>query len=186
MATISPEKKVIDLKHPETERAERREAEMDAEAASWVKLDWVAYEYDHEPKERRWFIIGGIAAAVLILISLYSGNYFFALFVALAALVVYLYANRPPKEVYCSITPHGIQIGQRLFEFESLASFWIFYEIGGIKHLSLQSKRAFLPFIRVPLGDVHPAELRTTLRRFVPEREHEESLVEILSRLVGF
>src|SRR3989338_3047486 len=188
MVIKSPERKVIDLKHPEMEREEKRIAEREAEelATSAVLLEWLTFEYDHLPKGRRWFIWGGAAAALLILVGLYTRNYFFTIFVALAAFVVYLYAVRPPKEVYCAVTPRGVQIGRRIFEFESLVSFWIFYEVGGMKHLSLHSKKALLPFIRVPLGEMNPVELRTTLMRFVPEEEQEESFAEIIGRLVGF
>ncbi len=189
MVTISPDKKVIDLKHPGMERKEAREAEVAREIASYmpeVLLEWQAHEYEHAPKGHSWFLWGSVAAAALIIIGALTRNYFFILFIAVAAIVVYLYAKRPPKEIYCAITSRGVQIGRRMFEFENLNSFWIFYEVGGIKHLSLESKKALLPRLRVPLGDANPVELRRTLIKFVNEVEHEESLVDIFSRMAGF
>lgn len=189
MARTSPDRKVIDLKHPEAERKEKREAETEREIASYlpeVLLEWQALEYEHAPKERHWFIWGAIAAALLLLVAVFTKNYFFAIFVAVAAFVVYLYATRPPREIYCAITSRGVQIGRRLFEFENLKSFWIFYEVDGIKHLSLESKKALVPFLRVPLGEADPVELRTTLIRFVDEAEHDESLADIVARRIGF
>ncbi|KKW30921.1 MAG: hypothetical protein UY75_C0021G0001 [Parcubacteria group bacterium GW2011_GWC2_52_8c] len=189
MVTISPERKIIDLKHPGMERQEAREAETAREAASYmpeVILEWQAYEYEHSVKSPKWFLWGSVAVAALVIIGALTRNYFFILFIAVAAFVVYLYAKRPPKEIYCAITSRGVQVGRRMFEFENLNSFWIFYEVGGIKHLSLESKKALLPRFSVPLGDADPVTLRRTLIKFVNEVEHEESLADIFARMAGF
>ena len=189
MVTKSPDPKVIDLKHPEATRRELRAAEIEEELADFIPppiLEWWTLEHDHIPKEGRWFLYGGIAAVVLAIIGLLMQNYFFVLFVVVASLVVYLYAKRHPQEILCSISAHGVQIGRNVYDFESLHSFWIFYELDGIKHLSLESKKALLPRFSVPLGDADPVTLRRTLIKFVNEVEHEESLADIFARMAGF
>ena len=189
MVTKSPDPRVIDLKHPETTRRELRAAEIEEELADFIPppiLEWWTFEHDHIPKEGRWFLYGGIVAVILALIGLLMQNYFFVLFVAVASLVVYLYAKRHPQEILCSISARGVQIGRNVYDFESLHSFWIFYELDGIKHLSLHSKKAMIPFVRVPFGEMNPVRLREVLIEYVPEAEHEESFADIIARMVGF
>src|SRR5438105_2678498 len=159
MPTKSPHPKVVDLKHPETARIERRREDIEAAVARALPaqlIEWETVEYDHTPKDQRWFVIGGIVAAIFFFYAIFTANYFFALFVLLATFVVFLYARRAPQPLICSVTSHGIYLGRSLYEFDHLHSFWIFYHADGIKHLSLHSKRAMIPFVRVPLGQVDP------------------------------
>lgn len=160
--------------------------EKHPEARPGVLLEWEALEYDHLPKDKRWFLIGGVIAAAIILYGLFTANYFLSLLTIIAGFLVFVYAVRPPKMIYSAVTSRGVQIGRRIFLYEDLNSFWIFYEAAGMKELSLESKKAVVPFIRVPLGEIDPVEIRELLIRFVPERQHEESFAETIGHLVGF
>lgn len=160
--------------------------EKQAEVNSGVIFEWEALEYDHLPKDKRWFVIGGAIAAVIILYGLFTANYFLSLLTIIAGFLVFVYAVRLPKMIYSAITSRGVQIGRRIFLYEDLNSFWIFYEAGGLKELSLESKKAVVPFIHIPLGEADPVQIRELLIRFVPERQHEESFTETIARLVGF
>lgn len=182
-----PERKIIDVKHPETERMEARlKQELPPVPDDEILAEWDAWEYEHAPKSRRWFVVGGLAAFALLLFSIVTGNLLFAVFVALASFVVYIYALRPPKLVRCLITPDGVQIGRRIFEFDQLKSFWIFYEVSGIKEISLESKKAVMPHIRIPLSGMNPVKIRQALVRYIPEIRQEESSADIIARILGF
>lgn len=160
--------------------------ERRVEPAPGVIFEWEALEYDHLPKDKRWFLIGGTIAAGIILFGLFTANYFLSLLTVIAGFLIFVYAVRPPKMIYSAITSRGVQIGRRVFLYEDLSSFWIFYEAGGLKELSLESKKAVVPFIHIPLGKADPVEIRELLIKFVPERQHEESFTETVARLVGF
>lgn len=182
-----PERRIIDVKHPEVERAEARMAsEAFPELGDEILAEWEAWEYEHIPKDRKWFIAGGIVALGLLLFAIITGNFFFAVFVLLASLVVGLYALRPPAVVRCAITPDGVQIGRRIFDFDQLKSFWIFYEVSGIKEVSLESKKTVMPHIRMPLGAMDPTEVRYILITYLPEVRQEESSADIIARILGF
>lgn len=184
---IKPVINLRDLRAVPTAPAPRIEPEeKQAETSPGVILEWEALEYDHLPKDRRWFLISGVIAAAIVLYGLFTANYFLSLLTIIAGFLVFLYAVRPPKMIYAAITSRGVQIGRRIFLYEDLNSFWIFYEAGGIKELSIESRKAVVPFLRVPLGDTDPVTVREHLIRFVPERQHEESFSETISRLVGF
>lgn len=175
------------MKHPEIERAERHVVEETfPEFGNEILAEWEAWEYEHIPKDRTWFIAGGIVALGLLLFALITGNLLFAVFVLLASLVVGLYALRPPAIARCTITPDGIQIGKRIFDFDQLKSFWIFYEVSGIKELSLESKKTVMPHIRMPLGAMDPVRVRQILVTYLPEVRQEESSADIIARILGF
>jgi hypothetical protein len=146
-------------------------------------LAWTAEKNAMSEEERRGrniIIVGG--AFLIALVSVFAGNYLLALFIALAAFVLYAGAGRKSNAVKCAITPRGIKIENRVYEFSDLKSFWIFYEPPETKELSLESKKTMMPIIRAPLGDTDPMKLREMLLRFIPEKKHEESLTDIIGR----
>ena len=85
-----------------------------------------------------------------------------------------------------SVTSHGIRVGSRLYPFEDLRSFWIFYDPPLFKEISLRSKKTFMPVIRAPLGELDPIRLRHILLRFLREEEEETSVVDIIAKRLGF
>lgn len=135
---------------------------------------------EEERKGRNIIIMGG--AGVIALAALFWGNYLLVIFIALAAFVLYAGAGRKPGAVKCAITPRGIKIENRVYEFSDLKSFWLFYEPPEIKELSLESRKTAMPYIKVPLGDTDPVKLREMLMKFIPEKKHEESLTDIIGR----
>lgn len=146
-------------------------------------LEWSSTERtlnDEERRGRNIIIVGG--GGVITLVSLLVGNYLLAIFIALAAFVLHTSGSGKSKTVKCAITPQGVKIENRVYEFSDLKSFWIFYDPADVKELSLESKRTAMPLVRAPLGDANPVKLRETLLKFIPEKKHEESLSDIIGR----
>ena len=54
------------------------------------------------------------------------------------------------------------------------------------KELSIESKKMFMPYLRAPLGDNRPDEIREALSKFLPEEKQQESFITIISHLVRF
>ena len=98
----------------------------------------------------------------------------------------YVYANKEPRIVKFRIDEKGIEIDGRLYEYDGLRSFWIFYNPPEEKDLSLRSKKTIFPYIRIPLANENPNELRKYLLKFLPEKRHSESIVDIFMRRAGF
>ncbi|MBI2053042.1 MAG: hypothetical protein HYT34_02235, partial [Candidatus Ryanbacteria bacterium] len=67
-----------------------------------------------------------------------------------------------------------------------LKSFWVFYTPGGVKELSLKLEKALAPYLRIPLGDANPNEVRTFLLNYLPEKKQEDSLIDALMRYLQF
>lgn len=124
-------------------------------------------------------LLGGIGAALF-------KNFVFAILLGIAGGLLIAQAFRMPRTVRLAITSRGIRIQNRLYEFESLASFWIFYDPPLTTELALLSKKTFMPVIRVPLGGTDPVPLREILLRFLAEKRQEESAIDIIAKRLGF
>ncbi|MDP3727402.1 MAG: hypothetical protein Q8R35_02045 [bacterium] len=149
-------------------------------------IDWEAPEFDPDAAGSALqllagalLIIGGIAAA-------FFKNFLFALLLVISGGLIIGHAFRIPREIRFALTGRGIRVGNRLYEYESLESFWIFYDPPLFKELSLRSRRTVMPDVRVPLGELDPLQLRKILLRFLREEEQQLSLVDIVAKRMGF
>jgi len=147
---------------------------------------WEAFEYEKKEKSKTWFIIPAIIAIGLGILGILTDSYLFTILVILAFLTFYIYANKPPRMIKFKIDGKGIEIDNRFHEFDSLRSFWIFYDPPLEKTLSIRSKKTFFPYVHIPLADEKPAEIRKFLLKFLPEKRHRESIIDIWMKRIGF
>jgi len=147
---------------------------------------WEAPEYERKEKEKSWFIIPAIIAVAICVFALLTDNYLFMILVILSFFAFYIYGNKPPRIVKFKINEKGIDVDGRPHEFEHLRSFWIFYNPPSEKILSFRSRRTFFPYVRIPLADENPVEIRKFLLKFLPEKKHQESIIDIFMRRIGF
>lgn len=75
-------------------------------------------------------------------------------------------------------------MNREIYEFNNMHSFWIFYEPPHIKLLSLHMKGKFVPYIHMPIHEEDPVKIREILLDFIPEVQHEMTLVDTLERLL--
>lgn len=107
------------------------------------------------------------------------------IFLMLSAFVLLLQANKKPEITEIWIGRKGVSVGSKLYQYKELRSFWIDYNPHGIKELSLQSIKWYVPYIKIPLEQEDPLKIRDLMISFVPEKMHEQSLADILGRKLG-
>jgi len=149
-------------------------------------FEWQALEFDKTEKNKSWFILPGIIAIILGIIALLIDNILLLILILLGFFNFYIYAKKAPRTITFKINEKGVEIDGKLHEFENLRSFWVFYNPPEEKELSLRSKKTFFPYIRIPLAEQNPNEIRKYLLRFLPEKRHKESLIDIWMRRIGF
>ncbi len=175
---------VVDLRKTKKIKVETEQPENQNIAPT--KIEWVAPEFIKYKKGKKWFITAGLIALTILIIAVLTKNFLLAVATIFASLAVYVYSLKEPREIKFSISGKGVQIDNQIHRFENLKSFWIFYDPPEVKELSIRSKKTFIPYIRIPLDDQNPAEIRKFLLRFLPERIHKESIIEILARKARF
>lgn len=139
-----------------------------------------------QPSIKNAVLIAIALFAIATLVEIFQKNLITTTFFALLGVVILLNASkkRQPKEF--EIGPLGIKTNDFLHRYGELKSFWIEYEPTlGIKELSLQTKKWYMPYIKIPIDEQNPVQLRLILLEFLPEVEHKDSLVEILARKLG-
>jgi len=170
--------KLIKLKENESDKKYSNGAED--------HLKWSAPEFTHYSKSKSWFMVTGLIAFGLLLWALLTKNILFALLIGLSYFSVVTYALKKPKAVELAITSKGIKVDKTLYSFDNLKSFWIFYDPPELKELSLRSKKLMMPYVKIPLGEENPAEVRRILIKYLPEKKQEESLIDSLARQLRF
>lgn len=149
------------------------------------RLAWQAPTFYFNPQKRylSLVVLGLMAGAVAMFVMRYDT--LTAVTTALASLVLLLYSNQKPTSHQIVVDHTGIRIGDAVYRYPELRSFWIHYIPGGPKELSLESTRWYKPYVKIQLADQNPIELRSLLISFLPEKEHEESLADVIGRKLG-
>ncbi len=145
-------------------------------------IKWQAPEFEQQEKSKSWFLIAGLIALGLFSWAVLTKNFIFALLIALAYFSISVYAIKRPKEIKLAVTSRGVRVGNTLYEYDNLRSFWIFYNPPHIRELSIRSRKTIMPYIKIPLGETNPVKIRKALVKYIPERKQEESLIDNLAR----
>lgn len=149
-----------------------------------VLIFWRAREFEKKERHPRWhWIFFGILFA-LVLYAFLTSNLIMSIIFILFGFLFYFYEKNEPKEYTFGVNNEGVFAQDRIYSFDSLENFWIFYEPGGIKELSLKSQKTFMPYISLPLGATDPNKIRDILLKRLPEKEHEKGLMSILERIL--
>jgi len=186
-----PKKNALNLRKTLAESREKGNAATKKTLAEHVEKASVlhAFKVSEEKNPANLLILGVTALLGIALIAYFafSGNYLAAFFFLLAGmLVAYGIYQKKPREVICKIRVQGVQINRDLYPYETLKSFWIFYDPPHHQELSIRSRKAFTGgYIKISLGDEDPVKIREILIKFLPERKQEEALVDVFARLVG-
>lgn len=149
-------------------------------------FSWEAPEYEHTEKHPKWYWVTGAALLAIVVYAIITDSVLMAITFILIGMLMYIYAEREPRQIRMEISPNGIVVDRQIYDFDDLKSFWIFYEIeAGFKVLSLHSKKTFLPHIHIPVGEANPIVIREVLLNYLPEIRQEMTIVDKLSLLIG-
>lgn len=150
------------------------------------EFEWEAPEFEKTEKNKSWFILPAVIVIILGIIALATDNILFLILILLAFFTFYIYAKKEPRNIKFKINEKGIEVDSRLYVFDSIRSFWIFYNPPIEKEISFRSRKTFFPYVKITLADQDPNEIRKYLLRFIPEKRHKESLIDIWMRRIGF
>ncbi len=150
-----------------------------------ILVSWTTPEFVQQDKSPAWFWALGIICVALAIVSLLMKNYFFILIIALSAFLIYIQAKKQPRKIEIKISSKKLTIDEKDYEYSEFKSFWIFDD-PQLHYLNLVSKKLIQPQIQIPLGGQRPESIREILKKFIPEREQEETLTDIITRKIKF
>ena len=149
-------------------------------------ISWSGPLTYHEPDMRLVWVVTVILFALAALAQIYQRNVITTVFFGLLGVMILVQTKKKPVIGQVEIGPLGVKINEQIHGYRDLKSFWVDYQPHrGIKELSLQSRKWYLPYIKIPIGDQNPIKIRAFLIGFIPEIEHQETLADALGRRLG-
>ncbi len=182
----------IDLRQkeslPEPPRPPAPEVVLEeATAAESVESDptsWTTHHTRSATHHRIWYVIGALVIGAAI-VGIFAHDIIFSFVLGLGAVVLLLNTLKSHRPSHVGIHATGISINDDHHRFADMRSFWIHYYPPHIKELSLEFKKGLTHRIQIPIENQNPLELRQVLMSYVPEKEHEPSLLDHLIRMIG-
>src|SRR3989338_6451799 len=109
------------------------------------EISWSAMEYEHDRKSNEWYWSLGVITLALAVAALLLKNILFASFIVLAGFTAALYGAKKPRIIRFSVSAKGVKIDDKIYQYETLKSFWIKYDPPRKKELEIISKKLFMP-----------------------------------------
>ncbi|MFZ5982125.1 MAG: hypothetical protein ACOYS2_00920 [Patescibacteria group bacterium] len=185
------EKDLEDFYSPKPEMEEMKNFEPARESlaekySQKALMHWKAPEFESLfRREKKWYMYIALILAVIIGYAVYTNSPLMAIVFVLIGILGYIYLNQDARELDFLITPDGIIAGREIYHFDNIDSFWIFYEPGDIKVISLDTKSFLTPFVHIPINDQDPVAIREILVKYIPEVKQEPSVIDLLERIIG-
>ncbi len=151
------------------------------------EVSWRAAEYEHLEKERGWFLIIGAVAFVLAVFAFWQNDFFFGVFIVLATALVMYFGRREPRVYDFAVGERGVSIGEKEYPLGRLESFSIRERRNRLDDLVIKKKTNANPFIHIPVDERTAKDVRRILKEAgLPETEYQESIIDIVTDLLGF
>ena len=147
-------------------------------------FSWTVDEYPQYDRGLFWYVFTVGTGIALLVYSVVTANFLFALIIVMFSLVMYMTHTRAAGRIRFAITDGGVVIGETLYPYKDIKRYWFVYEPPEVKNIYFELKSALSPRITVDLGDKNPNEIREVLGRFVYEdfNEDEEPISDFLAR----
>ena len=152
------------------------------------KITWEAVDHIKIEKSNDWYWIVGIIGIGATILAIYFNNILFALLLLIGIFSIFIHTQMEPRMQKYEINRKGIAIGETLYPYSTLESFWVIDEDGWDRdRILIKSKKTFMQLIVIPTGeDTVPDELRDYLLEYLDEEHMEEGFIDKLTILMGF
>lgn len=149
-------------------------------------LRWTVDEFERYERGPVWYAAMIALALGLLLYSVVTQNFLFAVIILMFGVIIGLSSLREPQKLPFAITSRGIGIGGRFFSFKEFGSFWILYEPPHVKNIYLEFKHAIRPHMVIPLYEENPLAVREMLLQYLSEDagQEDEPLSDVLGRVL--
>jgi hypothetical protein len=149
-------------------------------------LYWEAPEHTHIEKSHDWFWALGIIAVAGSVTSMILNNVLFGVVILLGAMVVFITGNKPPRIIPFEILTRGLRVGDELYPYTTLESYYIDEDNPSGPQLIVKSKKLFMSLIIIPLPEEYVDDVERLISPRLPEEHLEEPIAHKLLEYFGF
>lgn len=150
------------------------------------EVSWRAAEYEYVEKTILWYMGVGAAALIIALIGLWQGNFFFVVFIAVAAAVIISLGRKRPQVVEFRVSGEGVAVGRQFLPYERLQNFSLRARPGRLDELVFMKKTMVAPLLKIAVDGKVGEQVRGVLKEKLPEVERQDSLVDLIAEWLGF
>lgn len=148
-------------------------------------VSWRAAEYELIHKNIVWYMIIGLIATILFVIALWQKNFFFAIFIFIAAAMVFVFARRRPNVLDFEIGENGVRAGTMQWSWDTFADFSVYSRPGRLDEIIFRKTTSFNPYIRIPADAQTASRVRAFLDNRLTEVAYEATTLEIITDWFG-
>ena len=116
---------------------------------------WETPEYEHYEKGYNWFWVVGLAAFVIIILSIFLKNFLLVIILGIGLFSVFMYAHRVPELVTVVVNRKGVLIKDEFYPFRNIRAFALNHEKEP-SVLSLHVYRAIMPHVQISRENIDP------------------------------
>lgn len=151
-----------------------------------IVIEWQFSEFEKLQKGDLWFITFGVIAGALLIYSVFTSNFLFALIIVLTYFIIFIRQAREPEMILFVITEQGIILDNYFYAFHELKKFWIIYKPPEVKFLYIDVDRTLSAIKRIPLLDINPLFIREVLLNHISEDldKQEEPFSDTVGRIL--
>lgn len=148
---------------------------------------WRAAEFKYFKKSFGWYVTVIGIAALLVIFALTQNNFFFAVFIVLATIMLVFLGKKRPKVVRFEITDNGVSVGKDIsYSYDELEGYTVREYEHRLSEIVIKRNAVVDPFLKMPVDSKKLPKAVDKLSKHIPEKEYEESMIDTLSDLFGF
>jgi len=159
---------------------------MDKNQEEEFILKWRAPEINPASKGESWYWIIASVALVVIALSIWQGNFLFAVFIVLSLISILFLSREEKEEFLFSLFKDGIKINDTVYPLTSFQNFSIFETERDLSFLYLHKHQNISFPLRLPIKTSDIEKIRSFLNNYLTEAEHDESILDSISHYIGF
>ena len=152
-----------------------------------IEYIWNSPEFEFKEKTKRWYWIVGVVAAVLIILAVIFQNYLFGFLILVGGFLMFSLATKEPLILPIEVSQHGIKIHDDMYSYAEISAFWIGENKNQEPILLFATNRRIAPIISVNIeSHINIMQLREYLMEFTEELEIREPLTDKIIDRIGF
>lgn len=148
---------------------------------SWTASEFVAYQ-----KTAGWYflmILGMLALAAIIFAV--TQDWISTTSIILIGILFLAFASRKPRTLNYQITKDGIQIGEKLYAFNTLKSFAVIDE-GSLHSVMLIPVQRFLPSISIYFDPQEEQKIVEAIGSYLPHEDRKQDAIDRFMHKIRF
>lgn len=161
-------------------------AEAPPTSARPADVTWSASEYVQHHHGATWYLALGVAAVgVGVILYVLTRSVFSAAIIPVLAIIVGVFASRPPRTIQYGLSDSGLSIGSRLYSYGNFKSFSVIDE-GAVQSILLMPIKRFMPPVSAYFSVEDGDKIVNKLGDYLPFETAELDGTQRLARKLRF